>query len=217
VAERDYAVARLLDDDDNYVSNLVDVGTCEPLGRATGGIGAFTDEELRCRNFFRPRPSLRIKASGEVSLCPLVEAGDGYGNVHTRDVVDILNHLHEAFVYRLHAEKRVGEVRPFLDPGLFGSEPRHACGVRTALNMLGRAMRRRRRPGRPRGDPGDQRRGRREDGDTPEGDPESRDRPASPTVRRRGEETRARERDALDFGSLRAEAFFRMKRQIWRS
>ncbi|MBK8597117.1 MAG: radical SAM protein [Holophagales bacterium] len=140
VAERDYAVARLLDDDDNYVSNLVDVGTCEPLGRATGGIGAFTDEELRCRNFFRPRPSLRIKASGEVSLCPLVEAGDGYGNVHTRDVVDILNHLHEAFVYRLHAEKRVGEVRPFLDPGLFGSEPRHACGVRTALNMLGRAM-----------------------------------------------------------------------------
>lgn len=138
--ERGTAVLRLLADDANYVSHFVDVGV--PLGGRTadGPRRDFTDVELRCRNFFRPSPSLRVKASGEVSLCPLVEAGDGYGNVHERDVVEILNHLHEAFVYQLHAERRVGEVRRFLEPDLFGERPRHVCGVRTALNMVARAM-----------------------------------------------------------------------------
>jgi hypothetical protein len=131
---------RLLEDDHNYVSHFVDVGTPCMLGQTSGGLGAFTDEQLRCKNFFRPSPSLRIKASGEISLCPLVEAGDGYGNIHTRDVVDILNHLHEAFVYRLHADRRLGEYRPFLDAEVFGEHPRHVCGVRVALNMVARAM-----------------------------------------------------------------------------
>ena len=29
-------------------------------------------------NFLRPFPTLRIKATGDI-LCPLIEAGDGYG------------------------------------------------------------------------------------------------------------------------------------------
>ena len=138
--DRESAVVTLLGDDANYVSHFVDIGTPSGKSPLPGGLGNLTDEQLRCKNFFRPSPSLRIKASGEVSLCPLVEAGDGYGNVHERDVVDIFNHLHEAFVYRLHAERRVGEYRRFLNTELFGDSPRHVCGVRVALNMVARLM-----------------------------------------------------------------------------
>lgn len=131
------AIAR---DASNYVSNFVDVGAAVQLRRSRADIAAVPDAALRCKNFFRPHPTLRVKASGEVSLCPLVDGGDGYGNVHDRDFVEILNTLHEALVYRLHAEGRIGEVRPLLDASLFGGHVDHVCTLRTALNMLARTL-----------------------------------------------------------------------------
>ena len=139
-SDDDLAIGRLFRDESNYVSNLIDVGGVVKLRRSRGDSRALLSDDLRCKNFFRPMPTLRIKATGEVSLCPLVEAGDGYGNVHERDIIDVLNHLHEAFVYRLHAEDRIGEYRRFVDATLFGGSLDHLCSARTAVNMIARAM-----------------------------------------------------------------------------
>lgn len=140
----DRAARRILRDESNYVSNFIDVGAGVKLRRSRADAAAWTDEELRCKNFFRPSPTLRIKATGEISLCPLVEGGDGYGNVHERDVVELLNHLQDAVVYKLHAERRLGEARRFLDAEVFGGSIGHPCSVRVAINMIALAMHERR-------------------------------------------------------------------------
>jgi len=131
---------RLTADESNYASNLIDVGGAIQIRRRTQRIAEIPDEVIRCKNFFRPHPTFRVKASGEVSLCPLVEGGDGYGNVHERDVVEIMNTMQDALVYRLHAERRIGVFKHLLDPELFGSRVGHVCSLRTALNMLARIM-----------------------------------------------------------------------------
>lgn len=131
---------RLVADESNYASNLIDVGGAIQIRRRDRKISDIPDEMIRCKNFFRPHPTFRVKASGEVSLCPLVEGGDGYGNVHERDVVEIMNHMQDALVYRLHAEKRIGVFKYLLDPELFGARVGHVCSLRTALNMLARIM-----------------------------------------------------------------------------
>lgn len=133
-------VRRMVSDRSNYISNLIDVGGAVQIRRKSQKIADIPDEILRCKNFFRPHPTFRVKASGEVSLCPLVEGGDGYGNVHERDVVEIMNHMQDALVYRLHAERRIGAYKHLLDPELFGSRIGHVCSLRTALNMLANVM-----------------------------------------------------------------------------
>jgi MoaA/NifB/PqqE/SkfB family radical SAM enzyme len=138
--DRDVALRRVLGDESNYVSNFIDVGGGVQLRRSKRDLAAHSDEALRCKNFFRPSPTFRVKATGEVALCPLVEGGDGYGNVRERDVVDILNHLDAAFVSRMHAERRVGEHRRLLDAEVFGGGLGHVCAARTALNMVARAV-----------------------------------------------------------------------------
>lgn len=132
------AARRLLGDEMNYVSRLVDAGNAVRLRRSRDD-GGFEDTPARCKNFFRPRPSLRIQATGEVSLCPLVDAGEGYGNIHDRPLLDILNTMQDAFIYRLHAEARIDDYRRFLDPSVFGRFE-HLCGLRTALGMVARRM-----------------------------------------------------------------------------
>lgn len=136
------AVQRLVRDDANYVSNFIDVGAGVQLrrSRAAPALAAWSNEALRCKNFFRPSPTLRIKATGEIALCPLIEGGDGYGNIHERDIVELLNHMQDAFVYKLHAERRVGEHRRFVDPEIFGGHLGHACSARVAINMIARTM-----------------------------------------------------------------------------
>lgn len=81
-----------------------------------------------------------MRASGEVSLCPLADAGDGYGNVHERAPTDVLNHLQDAFVYQLHAENRFVRYRQFVDETLFGKEVLHPCTLRAVVTMIAKAM-----------------------------------------------------------------------------
>ena len=138
--EEHIALQRLVGDESNYVSNFIDVGGAVQLRRSRGDLKAYGNDELRCKNFFRPAPTLRIKATGEISLCPLIEGGDGYGNVHERDIIELLNHFQDAFVYKLHAERRVGEHLRFVDPEIFGGSIGHACSVRVAINMIARSM-----------------------------------------------------------------------------
>ncbi|MEA3244362.1 MAG: radical SAM protein [Pseudomonadota bacterium] len=131
---------RLTTDDINYVSHFIDVGNGVQLKRGKHRIDAFPDEQLRCKAFFRPAPNLRIKATGELSICPLLDAGEGYGNIHDKDLVHLLNHMHESFVFRLHAEHRIADNRQYLDPEVFGGHVDHVCSLRSVLTLIAREM-----------------------------------------------------------------------------
>lgn len=138
-------VRRLLHDDMSYASHFIDVGN--GAGPPTAHehddrvhLGAFDERLLRCKNFFRPRPSLRIQADGELALCPLVGAATGYGNVHRRPFVEVLNGMHEAAVYRMHAENRIAEYLPLLDRSIFGESFTHVCSLRVVLTLLARGI-----------------------------------------------------------------------------
>ena len=130
------ALQKISSDSRNYVSNFVDTGNAVRLRRGRADMLNWDDKEIRCKNFFRPYPSLRVQASGEVSLCPLVDSGEGYGNVHQRSFITILNTLQDSLIYQLHANNEIGSYRKYLNPEIFGHRFDHICGLRTILSML---------------------------------------------------------------------------------
>ena len=123
----------LYKDDMNYMSHFVDVGNGSQLFE--GDASEFEEQHIRCKNFFRPSPTLRLKATGEISLCPLIEAGDGYGNVHQTDILELLNSFQDVFAYRLHAENKIVDYKHLLDRELFEAF-NHICSYRVVLTML---------------------------------------------------------------------------------
>jgi len=134
------AVARLTEDPLNYISNFIDVGNAATISQARFHLDEIEPEMLRCKNFFRPSPSLRIKATGEISLCPLIESAEGYGNVHAGRFVDSLNTLDRAIVYDLHASRSIGDYLPYMDRTIFGERLDHICSARTIITMIARRM-----------------------------------------------------------------------------
>jgi pyruvate-formate lyase-activating enzyme len=140
-ADEGARVRRILDDDMNYVSNFIDVGN-GALSSTKSRVHLDTVDErlIRCKNFFRPHPSLRIQADGELSLCPLVGAATGYGNVHRRPFVEVLNGMHEAVAFRVHAEHRIAHYLPLLDRSIFGESFTHVCSLRVVLTLLARGI-----------------------------------------------------------------------------
>jgi hypothetical protein len=95
---------------------------------------------LYCRNFYRLSPSLTVKANGELATCRLSQAGEGYGNIHERPLIEILNHFDEAFVYQLHASRQLEQYLPLVDRSLFGSAFTHLCSLRSIITLLARKM-----------------------------------------------------------------------------
>ena len=89
-----------------------------------------------------PAPHITIKANGEVATCRLANAGEGYGNIHDRPFVDILNRMQESFVFRLHAERLLGQYLPMSSvapsraathiPAPFGPSPPWSRGASRA-------------------------------------------------------------------------------------
>ncbi|MEM7040027.1 MAG: radical SAM protein, partial [Bacteroidota bacterium] len=133
----------LFKDKTNYMSNFIDIGNGVELRQKKHHIDNFRDQDIRCKNFYRPYPNLRIKANGEISLCPLVDGGDGYGNIHEAgggDFIHLLNTMQDRFVFRLHAEKKIGAYRRYLDTDIFGTHFDHVCSLRTVLTMLAREL-----------------------------------------------------------------------------
>lgn len=55
-------------------------------------------------------------------------------------LIDILNHLQDAFVFRLHAERRRADYRRFVDPEIFGDAIGQLCAYRAILTVLARQM-----------------------------------------------------------------------------
>jgi sulfatase maturation enzyme AslB (radical SAM superfamily) len=131
---------RLVNDTSNSISNFIDIGN----GAKDEGLRlSMLDNRqtaLYCRNFYRLSPSLTIKANGELTTCRMSSAGEGYGNLHTKGVVDILNHFDEVFAYQLHAERRLAKYLALVDRTLFGEAFTHLCTLRAIITLLARKM-----------------------------------------------------------------------------
>ncbi len=131
---------RLYIDPFNTISHFIDIGNGARDERLQFPIPDTHGHSLYCRNFYRPSPSLTIKASGELATCRLANAGEGYGNLHDRSLVEILNHFDEAFPYRLHARRKLEEYLPLMDQTIFGERFTHLCALRAILTLLARRM-----------------------------------------------------------------------------
>ena len=134
------AAIRLRDDPFNKLSSLIDVGNHAGRGDSGVRLDQFPVELLRCKGFFRPAPSLTIKANGEVSTCRITNAGEGYGNIHDQDLVQILNQLQDSFIFKLHADQRLGDYIQYVDAALFGETFNHMCSARAVLTLLALRM-----------------------------------------------------------------------------
>lgn len=131
---------RLSLDPFNAISNFIDIGNGAKDERIQFPILDERSHALYCRNFYRMSPSLTIKANGELATCRLATAGEGYGNLHNINLVEIINHFDEAFVYRLHAERRLEEYLPLVNRTLFGEQFTHLCALRAIVTLLARKM-----------------------------------------------------------------------------
>lgn len=132
-------IEAMLRDPFTYASNFIDVGNGAGQGQGRWRFEGLDAEMLRCKNFYRPYPSLRIKANGALSLCPLASAGDISHKVQG-GFIEAVNALQEALPYRIHAEGRLHEYLPFLDQGLFPDAFEHPCAPRTILMLLAKRV-----------------------------------------------------------------------------
>jgi len=132
---------RLALDPSNSVSNFIDTGNGAGDSRIQFPVLDHGElPPLYCRNFYRLSPSLTIKANGELATCRLSQAGEGYGNIHERPLVEILNDFDQAFVFQLHASRNLEEYLPLVDRSIFGSSFTHLCSLRSIVTLLARKL-----------------------------------------------------------------------------
>ena len=133
-------VHALRSDPMNHISNFIDTGRGSDLRVGNYTLHSIPPDALRCKAFYRPSPTMRIMANGEVGICPLMHGRESYGNIHHRDLADILNSLQDSVLYKLHAENKIGAYLERLDPEEFKDGFDHLCSVRIALNHLALAQ-----------------------------------------------------------------------------
>ena len=133
-------MAILLADPMNWVSNFIDINSGVQLREGRLHLWEIDPALLRCKAFYRPAPKLSIAASGEIAICPLMNAAEKYGNIHEKRLVDVLNTLDENFIFQLHAERSIEAYLPLLDTSIFGEYFDHVCSLRIILNLLAIGM-----------------------------------------------------------------------------
>ena len=131
---------RLSLDSTNALSNFIDVGNGAGDEKIQFPILDERNHSLHCRNFYRLSPSLTIKANGELATCRLAQAGEGYGNLHQRPLIEIINSFDKSFIYQLHATRQLETYLPFIDRSIFGSAFTHLCSLRAIVTMLAQKM-----------------------------------------------------------------------------
>lgn len=131
---------RLSLDSTNALSNFIDVGNGAGDEKIQFPILDERNHSLHCRNFYRLSPSLTIKANGELATCRLAQAGEGYGNLHQRLLIEIINSFDKSFIYQLHATRQLETYLPFIDRSIFGSAFTHLCSLRAIVTMLAQKM-----------------------------------------------------------------------------
>lgn len=133
-------IERLWKDSTNHFSNFIDINNAVQLRQKRFTLSQISESFLRCKAFFRPSPTLIMSASGEVGVCSILNAGEKYGNIHNQDLIHILNHLQDSFVYKLHAENRIVDYLKFFDKDIFGSYFDHVCSLRAILTLIARRI-----------------------------------------------------------------------------
>jgi len=131
---------KLFLDSSNYFSNFIDIGNGAGLRQKRFSIEDLPPELLRCKAFYRPSPNLRINASGNVSVCPLLDCDNDYGNIHEMGIIEILNNFQNAKSYQLHADNQIADYLRFFDKEVFGSHFDHVCSIRTILSLIAREI-----------------------------------------------------------------------------
>jgi len=92
-AEKEDRIEKISFDPLNVFTNLIDIGNqASAIRNRSYYLPEVPDELLYCKGFFRPSPFLTIKANGEFATCRLADAGEGYGNIHKQDLIEIINH-----------------------------------------------------------------------------------------------------------------------------
>jgi MoaA/NifB/PqqE/SkfB family radical SAM enzyme len=124
----------------NAISNFIDIGNGAGDEQVQFPLLDAPNYPLYCRGFYRLSPSLTIKANGEIASCRLATAGEGYGNLHEKSMIEIVNHFDEAFISRLHIERRLEEYLPLVDRNVFGDQFSHLCSLRAVITLLARRM-----------------------------------------------------------------------------
>ena len=123
-------------DDTNQFSHFIDIGSGVKLKKNRREIASILPEFLNCKAFYRPSPGLRIMANGNLSVCPLLDAGEDYGNVHDKSIITIMNNFQDSFLYKLNAGKQMKHYLKYLDTSVFGEHYDHLCSIRVILILL---------------------------------------------------------------------------------
>jgi len=123
-------------DDTNQFSHFIDIGSGVKLKKNRREISGILPELLNCKAFYRPSPALRIMANGNLSVCPLLDAGEDYGNIHEKSIIGILNNFQDSFLYQLNAGKQMKHYLKYLDTSVFGEYYDHLCSIRVILILL---------------------------------------------------------------------------------
>ena len=135
-ADLETKINRLINDSINIFSSFIDIGNGAHLKNNNVKIDEIPLHLLRCKAFYRPSPNLRIMANGNLSVCPLLDAGEGYGNIHEQSMIEILNNFQNSFVYKLHANNEIKNYLKYLDKNIFGEYYDHICLIRAILTLM---------------------------------------------------------------------------------
>jgi MoaA/NifB/PqqE/SkfB family radical SAM enzyme len=130
----------LSQDETNQFSHFIDIGSGVNLKKNRRKIHEILPVLLSCKAFYRPSPGLRIMANGNLSVCPLLDAGEDYGNIHEKSIIGILNNFQDSFLYKLNAGKHVRNYLQYLDTSIFGEYYDHLCSIRVILILLAKYM-----------------------------------------------------------------------------
>ncbi len=135
------ALQKLQSDNTNHFSNFIDINNGSKLRKGLFHVKneRITKELIRCKAFYRPSPTLRIRADGSIGICPLMNQDELYGNINDKSTMDIINNVHKTFSYQLHSKKLLSNYIPYLHKGVLEKFD-HLCTLRIALHKLALAF-----------------------------------------------------------------------------
>jgi len=129
------AISLLQMDSTNHFSNFIDINNGASLRKGNFSIDNVPTNMIKCKAFYRPSPTLRIKADGSIGICPLMNQDELYGNVHEQSIIEIINNAHKTFSYSLHSQNDISKYIKFLEPETLDRFD-HICTLRIALHKL---------------------------------------------------------------------------------
>ena len=129
------AVTTLHMDSTNHFSNFIDINNGASLRKGNFSIENIPAGMIKCKAFYRPSPTLRIKADGSMGICPLMNQNELYGNVHEQSVIEVINNAHRSLSYLLHSQNDISEYIKYLEPETLDRFD-HICTLRIALHKL---------------------------------------------------------------------------------